>query len=110
MTKHFVRAAVTKVTGWCLDEDLVDERKASAEGLDERKLRAETKARLEDCTDDGRENLPFVYEFTVPGKLTEQKVHDALVEKFASEFYRNDYVFPVECKFTWETLMTYEED
>lgn len=110
MTKHFVRATLTKVTGWTLDEELVEKHKAFAEDFDKKKLRADIKARLEDCTDDGRENLPFIYEFTVPGKLTERKVHDALVEKFASERYKNEYVFPTECEFTWETLKTYEED
>ena len=109
MTKHFVRATLVAVTGWRLDEDLVEEHRESGK-LDEARLRAETKKRLEDCTDDGRENLPFIYEFTVPGRLTERKVHDALVEQFASERYENAYVFPAECKFAWKTLKTYEED
>ena len=110
MTKHFVRATLTKVTGWSLDEELVEKHKAFAEDFDKKKLRTETKTRLEDCTDDGREHLPFIYEFVVSGKLTERKLHDALIEEFASEFYRNDYVFPTECEFTCETLRTYEED
>lgn len=106
MTKHFVRATLTKVTGWTLEYG--DSQKTG--DFDKGRYRAEVKARLEDCTDDGREHLPFVYEFTVPGLPTRRKVHDALIEEFASQFYKNDYVFPTDGEFTWETLKTYEED
>lgn len=109
MTMNFVRATLTKVTGWTLDEGLVAEHEESG-GLDRERLVEETKTRLDDCTDDGRDNLPYIYEFNLPGEPDEREVGDAVLEKFASEFYKDSYVFPSDGEFEWGILNTYEEE
>lgn len=109
MTMNFIRATLTKVTGWTLDEDLVAKHEESG-GLDRERLVEETKTRLDDCTDDGGDNLPYIYEFNLPGTPDERRIGDALLEEFASEFYKDSYVFPSDGEFEWETLKTYEEE
>lgn len=110
MRKHFVRATLLKVTGWCRDDELVKDHERRGR-LDKDRLEREVRERLDDCVDTASERLPFIYEFTIPAeKDGADAVRDAIVEKFAEEFYKDSYVFPCRGEGEWCVLKEYEED
>lgn len=110
MKKLFVRATLIKVTGWRRDDELVKDHERRGT-LDRTRMEREVRERLVDCVDQASAHLPFIYEFTVPAdKCGSDSVRDAVVEKFAEEFYKDAYVFPCRGEGEWCVLKECEED